>query len=79
MDGIGHFENMLARIISKVGDNERLDLDDRLEYCVSLYEINKIKGQVEGDPIQRQHYERQARKYHRKARQYEIKLGIMLI
>jgi hypothetical protein len=75
-EGIGNFENMVARVVAKVRNKERLDLDDKLDYCVALYEINKALAAVEKDSDLRIFYESQTQKYLRKARKYEEKLEI---
>lgn len=76
MEGIGHFENIVAEIIIKAREKKKLDLDDKIDYCISLYKINQVKAGVEQDPAKREHYETQAGKYFRKAIKYEEGIGI---
>lgn len=76
MDGISHYENMLAEAYEKIRARQRLTLDEKIDFYLAKNRINIMKYGAESDPRKKEHYRKQAEIALQRARKLEKTLGI---
>lgn len=76
MEGIGHYENILAGIYEKIKAHEPLSLDDKIDYYLAVNRISLKKFKVEKDNNLREYYRKEAKTSLEKAKKLEKRLGI---
>ena len=76
MDGISHYESILAEIYEKIRDRVPLSLDDKIDYYLAVHRIDSRKSQVQTSPELRARYMHETEAVLKKARRLEKRLGL---
>lgn len=76
MEGIGHYEDILAEVEEKIKYHEPLSLDNKIDFYLARNRINLRKSEVEKSPILKENYRKEAELSLRKAERLEKRLGI---